>query len=70
MQQNWPMCRDCGDDVPPERWALGYHFCMPCGEAQAREIRTHWCVAPMHKSNYVLITSPELLHGLNNKQQR
>jgi hypothetical protein len=38
-----------------------------CGEEHARMERLCWTVAPMHKSNYVLVTNPEDLHGLNNK---
>ena len=60
-------CCWCGDDVEPARWALGYRVCLWCGEEQAKQERTTWCVAPMHKSNYVLITDRRDLHGLNNK---
>jgi len=49
------------------RWKAGYQVCKPCGEEAAQLSRKSWCVAPMHKSNYMLITSPELLKGLNNK---
>ena len=37
------------------------------GEEAAREERSHWCVAPLHKSNYVLVTNKQDLAGLNNK---
>lgn len=60
-------CRQCGDDINPARALLGYKTCLPCGEDAAKQARTHWCVAPMHKSNYMLITDPTLLAGLNNK---
>lgn len=60
-------CIDCGDRVAPKRAQLGYRVCMPCGEQNARAERKAWCVAPMHKSNYMLITNRELLAGLNNK---
>jgi len=40
---------------------------MECGEAQAVDERASWCVAPMHKSNYMLITNPDDLLGINNK---
>lgn len=61
-------CRECGDDIDLRRWALGYKHCMVCGEVLAKQ-KKH-TVAPMHKSNYVLITDTDLLRGLNNKQMR
>lgn len=61
-------CRNCGDDIDLRRWALGYKHCLACGEALARKVKH--TIAPMHKSNYVLITDTDLLRGLNNKQQR
>lgn len=60
-------CVDCGATVPQKRVALGYKTCMLCGEEHARQARMGWCVAPMHKSNYMLITDLDDLVGLNNK---
>lgn len=60
-------CCWCGADVAPARWALNIQTCLSCGENQARAERKKWCIAPMHKSNYVLITDKEDLKGLNNK---
>jgi hypothetical protein len=60
-------CSACGDDVAPSRWELGYKVCLFCGEEQARADRAAWCIAPMHKSNYILVTDRRDLHGLNNK---
>ena len=60
-------CSYCGDDVEPRRWALGYKVCLFCGEEAARAARASWCIAPMHKSNYILVTNKDDLHGLNNK---
>jgi hypothetical protein len=60
-------CIQCGDNVPAKRAALGYRICMFCGEENAIAERKSWCVAPMHKSNYMLITNRDLLAGLNNK---
>lgn len=57
----------CGDVVPRARAALGYRLCLPCGESLAVSERRSWCVAPMHKSNYMLITDKKDLVGLNNK---
>lgn len=53
--------------VGKKRAKYGHLICKPCGEAQAQAERKQWCVAPMHKSNYMLITSIDLLAGLNNK---
>lgn len=60
-------CRVCGDEVSEGRMALGYKLCLFCGEEQARQDRRLWTVAPMHKSNYTLITNRADLVGLNNK---
>jgi len=65
MKTHKPLCRNCDEQYSTERWRLGYKHCMPCGEKLSREtIRT---VAPMHKSNYMLITNMEDLKGINNK---
>jgi hypothetical protein len=61
------LCRVCGDDVSEGRAQLGFKLCLFCGEEQARQDRMGWCVAPMHKSNYMLITNKADLSGLNNK---
>ena len=58
-------CLICGDDVPTQRWALGYFTCLSCGEAHARQ-RRH-CSVPLSKSNYVHITDPTVLRQLNPK---
>lgn len=60
-------CLFCGEYLSAGRWQLGYKSCLLCGEEQARQERMSWCVAPMHKSNYVLITNKADLTGLNNK---
>jgi ribosomal protein L37AE/L43A len=59
------LCVKCGDHVIYGRWLLGFSTCLKCGEAIARE--TKHTIAPMHKSNYVVITNKEDLKGLNNK---
>lgn len=61
-------CAKCGDNIDLRRVGLGYRLCLICGEAEARK-RKH-TIAPMHKSNYVLITDTELLKGINNKQMK
>ena len=60
-------CLFCGDWIHPHRADLGYKTCLLCGEEQAKQERLGWCVAPMHKSNYTLITNRADLIGLNNK---
>jgi hypothetical protein len=60
-------CTWCGDFVASERWAIGKYSCMVCGEQIASHERMAWCIAPMHKSNYMLITNRNDLKGLNNK---
>ena len=41
------------------------NLCVKCGEDIARQ-RKH-TIAPMHKSNYMVITNHADLKGLNNK---
>ena len=60
-----PACTECGAMVAEARWALGYRECMKCGEYRARQ-RVH-TIAPLHKSNYMVITNRAELLGLNNK---
>lgn len=55
----------CGEKIKKERLALGYRTCLDCGDIRAKQ-RT-FTVAPMHKSNYMLITNLVDLKGLNNK---
>ena len=59
-------CRICGDDLNPNRAALGYSLCLFCGEEQARQ--TKHTIAPMNKSNYYHIPNAELLKQLNPKR--
>ena len=60
-----PLCVRCGDTYSAKRANAGYQLCLSCGEADAQK-RRH-TIAPMHKSNYMLITNMEDLKGLNNK---
>lgn len=60
-----PQCKLCGDVFAEQRFRLGYAICLSCGDELANKVvRT---VAPMHKSNYVLVTDRADLVGLNNK---
>ena len=65
MSRMKPLCVRCGDTYSPKRANAGYHLCMPCVEDEAHQRKR--TIAPMHKSNYMLITNPEDLKGLNNK---
>lgn len=60
-------CLTCAEPVAPARWKIGYRVCLECGENRAVTSRKHWCVVPMHKSNYFLCTDTADLKGINNK---
>ena len=62
-------CRQCGNAIPTRRSMLGYTTCLECGEADAVKARLSWCVVPMPKSNYILVTDPSLLLGLNSSHK-
>ena len=61
-------CYECGEGINPKRHALGYNTCLSCGELLAQEVK--FCVVPMHKSNYVVVSRKSDLIGINNKQER
>lgn len=56
----------CGNLFPTARARLGYTTCLPCGDKQARALQ--FCVVPMNKSNYVVITNKQELTMLNPKR--
>jgi hypothetical protein len=58
---------DCGNDIPLARFKLGYKQCLCCGEKTAQKRK--FTVAPMPKSNYILITDLSLLKGLNSSHK-
>ena len=60
-----PLCTRCDAPYPTDRRALGYDTCLGCGEEDASEVKH--TIAPMHKSNYMVISDREDLKGLNNK---
>lgn len=62
-------CWGCGDVVDSRRWDIGKRICMPCGEAESQQQRKSWCIVPMPKSNYILVTDPSLLLGLNSSHK-
>lgn len=60
------ICTSCyAVRVEPPRARLGFTRCLACATSKPEQpTRT---VAPMHKSNYMLITNMDDLKGLNNK---
>lgn len=59
-------CKDCGDSYPDARRNLGYRTCLECGDREARSVKR--AVAPISKSNYMLISNPAELAQLNPKR--
>jgi uncharacterized protein (UPF0212 family) len=55
----------CGDVIDVRRVALGYQTCPVCGDLEARKVVR--CVAPLNKSNYVLVSNYTELKMLNPK---
>lgn len=58
-------CEQCGEPMDTRRREAGYVVCRSCGESNATRARATWCVVPMSKSNYTLVTDKQLLKGLN-----
>jgi hypothetical protein len=56
-------CVCCGQEVAKARWALGFHFCLDCGELRARAHKH--CIVPLAKSNYQPVTDLNTLKQLN-----
>jgi hypothetical protein len=62
-----PICMACyAVRVEPARRYLKRPTCAGCGETEARAVRL--TIAPLNKSNYVLITVPTILKQLNPKR--
>ena len=62
-----PICMACyAVRVEPARRYLKRPTCSACGETEARAVRH--TIAPLNKSNYVLITDPTILKQLNPKR--
>jgi hypothetical protein len=57
---------ECGEEVDARRIALGYQTCLICGDKEAKARR--FTIAPINKSNYMMITDRELLKQLNPKR--
>lgn len=61
------ICTHCyGERVPPARAKLGYRTCLSCGELTATKHKH--TIAPINKSNYMLITDRDTLKQLNPKR--
>jgi len=58
-------CIQCDKPYSPARYLLGKLTCLTCGEQAARQ--TKHTVAPLNKSNYMLLL-PEELKQLNPKR--
>lgn len=61
----YPIECGCGEEIDIRRYRLGYRVCLACGDKEAKARK--FCVANLHKSNYILITDKSDLIGLNNK---
>jgi hypothetical protein len=57
---------ECGNEIDSRRVALGYFTCLVCGEKEAKKRK--FTIAPINKSNYMMITDRELLKQLNPKR--
>jgi len=62
-------CTKCEDEVSIGRAKLKYRTCLTCGEQDAIEARLGWCIVPLPKQAYTLVTNKEVLKDLNQKQR-
>jgi len=60
------ICVECHGYVHSQRYRLGYKTCLQCGEMLARQVRH--TIAPINKSNYMLISDRDTLKQLNPKR--
>jgi ribosomal protein L37AE/L43A len=60
------LCNVCYAPFSVERFRLGYHTCLTCGDTAARSVV--FTTAPINKSNYMLITNVTELAQLNPKR--
>jgi ribosomal protein L37AE/L43A len=66
MSSYKPTCKMCGDEFDARRFKLGYAVCLDCGEEIAHD--KIFTVAPINKSNYMMITDMAMLKQLNPKR--
>ena len=66
MLDSQPTLCKCGELFSAARARLGYRTCLDCGDKAARAVS--FCVVPMNKSNYVVVSNPEELKQLNPKR--
>ena len=59
------ICILCGEPFKFARFQIGYRVCLDCGDEVAHQVKH--TVAPINKSNYMLITDHEQLKQLNPK---
>ena len=61
----------CGDDYPAERAALGYRYCLFCGEGLAREERKSWTVIQEYgKGGYMYVPAESARTALKQTNQK
>ena len=63
-------CTKCDNQFSVDRAMLGYKTCLTCGEHDAIEARLGWCIVPLPKQAYTLVTDKEVLKDLNQKQRQ
>ena len=63
---NPKLCTLCDETFSLARYELGFRVCLTCGEKIAAK-RKH-TIVPMNKSNYVVISDPNILKQLNPKR--
>ena len=62
------ICMRCGESVSKGRSELGYKYCLACGDIEAHAKMLSRTIAPINKSNYMLITDLTQLKQLNPKR--
>ena len=67
LEDNMATCytNGCVNQVSMNRYYAGYNTCLDCGDKQAKAVKH--TIVPMHKSNYIVVTNPSDLVGINNK---
>jgi hypothetical protein len=58
---------DCGEEIEPRRWDLGYRVCLECGDSIAKQ-RKFTVAIPYSKGAYQLIHDPKDLFFTNPKR--